>query len=156
MYQNVCLIKFSYLYFPYDLWTFESQDEDQVTSFFLIYINDIAEASSFHTTSFADDTNLHMSNSSFNFLQTTVNLETCQIDHWLRANKLSLNYNKTNLMLLNSEKHNPTSFKVIINYHSISPEDILKYLGVLLDNKLETSRTKVENSIKTLRSSIQT
>jgi len=154
MYQNVCLIKFSHLYFPYDLWTFESQDEDQVTSFFLIYINDIAKASSFHTTSFADDTNLHMSNSSFNVLQTTVNLETCQIDHWLRANKLSPNYNKTNLMLLNSEKHNPTSF--IINYHSISPEDISKYLGVLLDNKLETSRTKVENSIKTLRSSIQT
>jgi len=30
----------------------------------------------------------------------TVNLELCKIDHWLRANKLSLNYNKTNFMLL--------------------------------------------------------
>jgi len=39
-------------------------------------------------------------------------------------------------MLLNSQKHNPTSFKVIINNHSISPEDKLKYLGILLDNKL--------------------
>jgi len=39
-------------------------------------------------------------------------------------------------MPLNSQKHNPTSFKVIINNHSISPEDHLKYLGVLLDNKL--------------------
>jgi len=64
-------------------------------------------------------------------------LELCKIDHWLRANKLSFNYNdKTNFMLLNSQKHNPTSFKVIINNHSISPEDNLKYLGVLLDNKL--------------------
>jgi len=53
-----------------------------------------------------------------------------------RCDKLSLNYNKTNFMLLNSQKHNPTSFKVIINNHSISPEDKLKYLGVLLDNKL--------------------
>jgi len=39
-------------------------------------------------------------------------------------------------MLLNSQKHNPTSFKVIVNNNSISPEDKLKYLGVLLDNKL--------------------
>ena len=77
-----------------------------------------------------------MSNSCFNVFQTTVNLELCKIDHWLRANKLSLNYSKTNFMLLNSPKHNPTSFEVIINNHSISPEDNLKYLGVLLDNKL--------------------
>jgi len=62
--------------------------------FFLIYINDITKPSSFHTTLFADDINLHMSNSCFNVLQTTVNLELCKIDHWLRANKLSLNYNK--------------------------------------------------------------
>ena len=39
-------------------------------------------------------------------------------------------------MLLNSRKHNPASFKVIINNHNISPEDNLKYLGVLLDKKL--------------------
>ena len=61
--------------------------------------------------------------------------ELCKIYHWLRANKLSLNYNKTNFMLLSSRKHNPASFKVIINNH-ISPEDSLKYLGVLLDKKL--------------------
>jgi len=103
---------------------------------FPYYINDIAKASSFHTTLFADDINLHMSNSSFNVLQTTVNLELCKIDHWLRANKLSLNYNKTNFMLLNYQKRNPASFRVIINNHSISPEDKLKYLGVLLGNKL--------------------
>jgi len=39
-------------------------------------------------------------------------------------------------MLLTSRKHNPASFKVIIKNHNISPEDNLKYLGVLLDNKL--------------------
>jgi len=35
---------------------------------FLIYFNDMAKASSFHNTLFADDINLHMSNSSFNVL----------------------------------------------------------------------------------------
>jgi len=39
-------------------------------------------------------------------------------------------------MLLTSRKHNPASFKVIINNHNISPEDNLEYLCVLLDNKL--------------------
>ena len=102
---------------------------------FLIYINDIKKASSFHTTLIADDINLHMSNSCFNVLQTIANLELCKIDHWLRANKLSLNYNKTTFMLLTLRKHNPASFKVIINNHNISPEDNLKYLGVLLDKK---------------------
>jgi len=63
------------------------------TLFDYTYINDITQASSFHTTLFADDINLHMSNSHFNVLQTTVNLELCNIDHWLRANKVSLNYN---------------------------------------------------------------
>jgi len=103
---------------------------------FLIYINDITKASSFHTTLFAGDINLHISNSCSNTLQTTVNLELCKIDHWLRANKLSLNCNKTNFMLLTSRKHNPASFKVTINNHTISPEDNLKYLGDLLNNKL--------------------
>jgi len=103
---------------------------------FLIYINDITKASSFYTTLFADDIILHMSNSCFNVLQTVVNLELCKIDHWRRANKLSLNYNKTNFMLLTCRKHNPASFQVTINNHNISPEDNLKYLSVLLDNKL--------------------
>ena len=40
----------------------------------------------------------------FNVLQTIVNLKLCKIDHWLRANKLSLNCNKTNFMLLTSQK----------------------------------------------------
>ena len=101
---------------------------------FLIYINDTTTASSFHNTLFADDIHLHMSNSCFNVLQTTVNLELCKTDHWLRANKFSVNYNKTNFMLLTSRKHNPAS--VTINNHNISPEDNLKYPGVLLDNKL--------------------
>jgi len=87
---------------------------------FLIYINDITKASSLHTTLFADDINLHMSNSCFNVLQTTANLELCEIDYWLRVNKLSLNYNKTNFMLLTFRKHNSASFKVIINNHNIS------------------------------------
>jgi len=56
---------------------------------FVIYINDITKASSFHSTLFADDINLHMSNSSFDVLQTTVNLKLCK----------TLNYDPTSFLL---------------------------------------------------------
>jgi len=36
-----------------------------------------------------------MSNSCFNVLQATANIELFKIDHWLRANKLYRNNNKT-------------------------------------------------------------
>jgi len=39
-------------------------------------------------------------------------------------------------MLLNSFEHDPTSFKVSINNHRISPKDKQKYLDVLLDHIL--------------------
>jgi len=39
-------------------------------------------------------------------------------------------------MLLTSQKHHPTSFKVIVNNHSNSSKDKLKYVSVLLNNKL--------------------
>jgi len=87
-------------------------------------------------TLFADDINLHMSNSCFNVHQNTVKLELCKSDDWFRTNKHSLNDNNTNLILLNSQKRNPTSFRVLINNHSISPKDDLKYPSVFLDNKL--------------------
>jgi len=66
------------------------QDSVILPLLFLIYINNIAKAFSFHTTLFADDINLHMPNSCFNVLHTTVHLELCKIDHWLRASKLFL------------------------------------------------------------------
>jgi len=62
------------------------------------------KASSFHTTLFYEDINFHMSNSCFDVLQTNVNVELCETDHWLRANKFSLSYNMSNFMLLNSRK----------------------------------------------------
>jgi len=47
----------------------------------LICINDITQASSSRTTSFADYINFRMSNSCFDILQTTVNLEICKTNH---------------------------------------------------------------------------
>ena len=62
---------------------------------FLIYINDLTQASKFCTRLFADDTVLTLSNNCERELNNSVNFEIVKIDHWMKLNKLSLNYTKT-------------------------------------------------------------
>ena len=68
---------------------------------FLMYINDLPQASKFQTTLFADDKYFCLSDTNINKLQTRVNAKLQNIDFWPGKNKLSLNYNKMNFMLIN-------------------------------------------------------
>ena len=63
---------------------------------FLLYINDLPSASQFNTTLFADGTLLMLANKNLDMLETKVNEQIQHVDYWLRKNKLSLNYSKTN------------------------------------------------------------
>jgi len=101
---------------------------------FLIYINDIVKASNFNTVLYADDINLHISGKIHETLEKTVNHELKKIDHWGRANKLCINYSKSNVMLMNNHKN--INFSVSINHHPISKQSSLKYFGVILVDKL--------------------
>jgi len=101
---------------------------------FLIYINDVVKASNYNTVLYADDINLHISGKKHEILEKTVNHELKIIDHWVRANKLCINYSKSNFMLMNNHKN--INFSVSINHHSISKQSNLKYLGVILDDKI--------------------
>jgi len=69
--------------------------------FFLFTSIDITQASYFHATLFADDDYLRMSNTCFDVLQTTVNLELRKFHNWLKANKLSPNSNNSIFFLIN-------------------------------------------------------
>jgi len=57
-----------------------------------------------------------------------------KINHWVRANKLSNNYSKNYFMLMNN--YNTINFSVSIYHHPISTQNSLKYLGVILGDKL--------------------
>jgi len=106
-------------------------------AFIFLYVNDITHVSKFKTTLFADDTVLSFSAKSIIDLKKKVNKELNNIDNWLKHNKVSINYNKTHYMLIIKQKI-PLDFdmNISINNHIISKVDNLKYLGVLLDNKL--------------------
>ena len=72
---------------------------------FLIYINDISSCS--HLLSFilfADDTNLFLSHHEIESLIRIMNEELKKVALWLTANKLSLNVNKTHLMIFKTRK----------------------------------------------------
>ena len=81
-----------------------------------------------------------------------INNELANVDNWMRKNKLSINFSKTEYMLI-SRKKEKSLFKIFINDNEISNNDHIKYLSVLLDNKLtwhyhiEKVRTKVIEGI---------
>ena len=68
---------------------------------------------------FADDINLHMSASNVRTLQRKFKDEIQNIDYWIRANKLSINYNKTSYIILNRPKGDTAIFNISINSHQI-------------------------------------
>ena len=63
---------------------------------FIIYMNDIYNVSELlYTIMYADDTSVIISGSDLESLIQSVNSELCLLNTWLKANKLSLNVNKT-------------------------------------------------------------
>ena len=70
---------------------------------FLIYISDLCKCVKYSETyHFADDTNMLQSHSSLETLVKRMNLDLKNLFQWLKANKLSLNFTKTELIISHS------------------------------------------------------
>ena len=65
-----------------------------------------------------------------------MNAEMINIDEWLKTIKLSLNYKKTEYMVINMPKGENSSFKINICNVEIVQKELIRYLGILIDNKL--------------------
>ena len=105
---------------------------------FLVYVNDLAFVSEkLYTIMFADDTNMFLTGESINELVNVLNIELQSIVVWLKANKLSLNIDKTHFMLFQPRRKSiATCNDVILDSHTISRVRDCKFLGVILDEKL--------------------
>ena len=108
---------------------------------FLIYINDLHKALKYSTTRhFADDTYLLNSNHSPKQLQKQLNLDLRFLCNWLKANKISLNASKTELLIFrHPNKRVNFEFKIKIDGKKLIPSKYVKYLGVLIDSHLNWS-----------------
>ena len=105
---------------------------------FLLYINDIVSSSDdFKFTLFADDTSLFAENPDQYDLNDKINRGLIKVSEWLTANKLSLNVDKSNLLLfIPPNSADCSNFSVSLNKIEVKQQPVIKYLGIKIDNKL--------------------
>ena len=107
---------------------------------FLIYINDLPNCSNLLTfRTFADDTNVFASARDLKTLEQLINTELKNVKIWCDANKLSINFSKTNFMIVKSPRKRGLAVNIKIESvdgasYLLERKDRLKYLGVLLDD----------------------
>ena len=85
---------------------------------------------------FADDTNLFISGKNSHELYEAANNDLNAISEWLQVNRLSLNVKKTHYMLFSSTKIMSTNAELKIEGEAISEVTKTKFLGVIIDNRL--------------------
>ena len=102
---------------------------------FLIYINDLNQAIKFcKVHHFADDTNLLHFSKSITKLNKYVNLDVKNLTDWLNANKISLNMQKTELVIFKHQiKKLDYEVKIKLNRKRLYPTDSVKYRGFRID-----------------------
>ena len=105
---------------------------------FIIFINDLHKAAHFSkVTHFADDTNLLLVDKSLKKINKHVNHDLALITVWLRANKISLNTSKTEIVLFRSKRKTITKkLNFRISGQNIPISKSVKYLGVMLNENL--------------------
>ena len=109
---------------------------------FLIYINHLNKAVKHSTTNqFADDTSLLYRHSSLKNINKHVNHDLSSIVHWLRANRISLNVDKTEIIIFRPKKKTikrKRNFR--ISGQKIKTTTKTKYLGINLEEHLTWSQ----------------
>ena len=106
---------------------------------FLLYVNDIAQVSSFLFPIFlyADNTNLFLQGKCLNTLIEKMNLELQKIVEWLKCNKLSLNIDKTHYNIFRPIRKCPVSTKHLkIDNEILKHVKDTKFSGVIIDEHL--------------------
>jgi hypothetical protein len=107
---------------------------------FILYMNDICNTSKLLSLIlFADDTTVFYSHEDVATLCKTVNMELSEICNWFKANKLSLNAKKTNLMFFgtrfqtNKLKDAPG---IYLDGCKLTRVHSAKFLGITIDENL--------------------
>ena len=77
-------------------------------------------------------------------LQQNINDELVNVSNWFKVNKLSINFNKTEFMVVTTQQNKP-ELKVSIDNNPIKQSHHIKYLGVLIDDNLNWKQQIKEN-----------
>ena len=118
---------------------------------FLVYINDIANSTkAFQFRLFADDTNLfkYLKSNSVDLMQ--IGSEFQKVCDWCKANKLTINIDKTNYMIIKTpHKHVTMAGNLNIDGHQLDCVSSTTYLGVTLDHNINW-KLHIQKIVKTI------
>ena len=106
---------------------------------FLVYINDLPNSCGSDVLMYADDAVLLCNDKTCDGLKIKSEAEMHHIESWVTTNKLTINYSKTNFVLFSNKTYTKEKDKLCIrarNGNAITQQKSVKYLGVLLHNKL--------------------
>ena len=104
---------------------------------FTLYVNDMHQASDKLTfLHFADDTTVHMSGRNLRQLCVDVSAELLKVSEWMKANRLSLNVDKTSFMLFTHKVVNREEVEIDIGGRVVQQARSAKFLGILIDDRL--------------------
>ena len=104
---------------------------------FLIYINDIVNSSNaLSFILFADDTTVYVQNDSIDSAIEILNTELAKIALWFDSNKLTLNVNKTQMIMLSRKNILTPQNEVILRNEVVQEVNKAKFLGVIVDQHL--------------------
>jgi hypothetical protein len=119
-----------------------------------VYINDLGNFSTkLLTLLFADDTNVFAEGPNIYNIQNEVNAELPKLIDWLRANRLSLNVKKTNIMIFGTLKDNiKKDIKINIEGQILEVVNKTKFLGLVLDDTLSWKQHTLYLAQKTAKS----
>ena len=121
---------------------------------FLLYINDLRNSLIYSNAShFADDTCISYANKNLKTLESNINYDLKSVTEWLRANRLSLNVDKTKLLLFCSTNNKQVEDNISIKLQGIKliPTDYVKYLGLYIDKHLSWNYHIKQLSLKLSR-----
>ena len=117
---------------------------------FLIYINDMPTAIETSPRLFADDTCLIINHEKVRTLQDKMNMELKKLHNWCNANKLTINPSKSTAILISPKLNTQiTNVNITIDNSPITISETAKYLGVMIDSKLN-----FQNHLKIIESKL--
>ena len=100
---------------------------------------------------FGDDTSVFSEGTNYNKVFDILNKELKRVNIWLKANKLTINTKKTHYMMFHRTRIKGDHHLITIDGNPITYSNNTKFLGVIIDHKLNwsdhyyISRTKFQN-----------
>ena len=102
---------------------------------FSVFVNDLPAVTEMETTLFADDACFSFGHLNLEVLELYVNNELKKISKWYSNNKLALNVDKSNCILIHRKKQK-IKINLVLNDVLLEQLEEVKYLGITIDEHL--------------------